>query len=174
MRRGWGTPGRRGCWNACAGGLLRWNSRCCGWPDGCLEVAIIRPMAVLAASTLSSFLPIFIVILMALTFALATLVLTHLLGPGRTGEIKGITYESGMNPVGTARKRFNVRFYLIAVVFLVFDVEIIFLYPWAATFANLTPGSDEALLWLGRIMFFLFTTVVAYLYGWRKGVFRFD
>jgi NADH-quinone oxidoreductase subunit A len=121
-----------------------------------------------------SYLPVLIIILMAITFAVANIVLTKLLGPSRPGTTKGITYESGMNPVGTARKRFNVRFYLIAVVFLVFDVEIIFLYPWAATFANLQPHSDNALLWLVRIMFFLFTTVVAYLYGWRKGVFRFD
>ncbi|MFG0283921.1 MAG: NADH-quinone oxidoreductase subunit A, partial [Phycisphaerales bacterium JB039] len=77
-------------------------------------------------------------------------------------------------PVGTARKRFNVRFYLIAMVFLVFDIEIIFLYPWAATFPNIDPQSDSGLIWLGRIFFFLFTTIVAYLYGLRKGVFRFD
>jgi NADH-quinone oxidoreductase subunit A len=128
----------------------------------------------LAAVSLNAYLPIFIIIMMAIGFAVGNLIITQLLGPKRKGDIKGITYESGMNPVGTARKRFNVRFYMIAVVFLVFDVEIIFLYPWAATFANLAAGSDEALLWLGRIMFFLFTTVVAYLYGWRKGVFRFD
>ena len=121
-----------------------------------------------------SYLPVFIIIVMAIVFAVANVVLTKLLGPTRRGHVKGLTYESGMNPVGTARKRFNVRFYLIAVVFLVFDVEIIFLYPWAATFAHLTPQSENALLWLVRIMFFLFTTVVAYLYGWRKGVFRFD
>jgi len=80
-----------------------------------------------------------------------------------------------MNPVGTARKRFNVRFYLIAMVFLVFDVEIIFLYPWAVTFPNIAPyPSSEGLMWLGRILFFLLTTVVAYIYGFRKGVFKFD
>jgi NADH-quinone oxidoreductase subunit A len=128
----------------------------------------------LAASDLNSYLPIFIVILMAIGFAVANLAITSVLGPRRRGHTKGSTYESGMIPVGTARKRFNVRFYLIAVVFLVFDIEIIFLYPWAATFGNLATGSDYALLWLVRIMFFLFTTVVAYLYGWRKGVFKFD
>jgi NADH-quinone oxidoreductase subunit A len=130
--------------------------------------------ATLAATDLGSYLPLFLIVVMAITFAVANLVLTRLIGPNRAGRVKGGTYESGMNPVGTARKRFNVRFYLIAVVFLVFDVEIIFLYPWAATFANLQPQSDHALLWLVRIMFFLFTTVVAYLYGWRKGVFKFD
>src|SRR3954469_5981717 len=123
---------------------------------------------------LRGYLPIFIIIVMAILFGVANLVLTRLIGPSRQGKLKGMTYESGMNPVGTARKRFNVRFYLIAVVFLVFDVEIIFLYPWASTFANLEPHSANAAVWLGRIMFFLFTTVVAYLYGWRKGVFRFD
>ena len=124
---------------------------------------------------LASYLPVLLILLMAITFAVANLTITKLLGPSRAGgAVKSMTYESGMNPVGTARKRFNVRFYLIAVVFLVFDVEIIFLYPWAATFANLEPGGRDAAIWLGRIMFFLATTIVAYLYGWRKGVFKFD
>jgi NADH-quinone oxidoreductase subunit A len=133
-----------------------------------------RMMQTFAATDLGSYLPVFIIIMMAITFGVANVVLSRIIGPSRQGKVKGITYESGMNPVGTARKRFNVRFYLIAVVFLVFDVEIIFLYPWASTFGNLNQGSPEAGLWLGRILFFLFTTVVAYLYGWRKGVFKFD
>jgi NADH-quinone oxidoreductase subunit A len=128
----------------------------------------------LAATQVSSYLPILILVVMAITFAVANLVLTMLIGPRRVGRTKGITYESGMNPVGTARKRFNVRFYLIAVVFLVFDVEIIFLWPWAATFIHLPAQSENALLWLTRILFFIFTSIVAYLYGWRKGVFKFD
>lgn len=129
---------------------------------------------VLGQTELSSYLPIALIVLMAVTFGVANVVLSQLIGPKRAGANKGQTYESGMNPVGTARKRFNVRFYLIAMVFLVFDVEIIFLYPWASTFSNLAPRSDDGLLWLGRILFFLFTTVVAYLYGFRKGVFKFD
>ncbi len=131
-------------------------------------------MLTLAATDLSSYLPVMLIITMAITFAVANIVLTKLIGPSRDGEVKGESYESGMNPVGTARKRFNVRFYLIAMVFLVFDVEIIFLYPWATTFTNLEAGSHESLVWLLRILFFLLTTVVAYLYGFRKGVFRFD
>lgn len=133
------------------------------------------PQPLLADTDVSSYLPVFIVILMAISFAVANVMISRILGPGRPGgQTKGLTYESGMIPVGTARKRFNVRFYLIAVVFLVFDVEIIFLYPWASTFSHLEPRSETAFLWLVRIMFFLFTTVVAYLYGWRKGVFKFD
>ncbi|RMH10373.1 MAG: NADH-quinone oxidoreductase subunit A [Planctomycetota bacterium] len=128
----------------------------------------------LAATDPSSYLPIFLMLLAALTFAIGTVIATTIIGPRRDGKIKGSTYESGMTPVSTARKRFNVRFYLIAMVFLVFDVEVVFLYPWASTFANLEPGSDQSFIWLARILFFLFTTVVAYLYGFRKGVFRFD
>ena len=128
----------------------------------------------LAATDLGSYLPIFILVLMAITFAIANVVGSLLIGPKRDGATKASTYESGMTPVGTARKRFNVRFYLIAMVFLLFDVEIVFLYPWATTFPNLQAQSSEGLVWLGRILFFLFTSVVAYVYGWRKGVFKFD
>lgn len=134
----------------------------------------IHTPAVLAAVDLLSYLPVFIILLMAITFAVANLFITTVLGPSRSGTVKRATYESGMTPIGTARKRFNVRFYLIAMVFLVFDVEIIFLYPWATTFGYLEPGSDMALIWLVRILFFLFTTIAAYIYGYRKGVFRFS
>ena len=129
----------------------------------------------LAQTDLGSYLPLMVIILMAITFAAANLFLTTILGPNRPGgKVKGQTYESGMEPIGTARKRFNVRFYLIAMVFLVFDVEVIFLYPWAATFPNTAPQTAESLTWLIRILFFMLTTVVAYVYGYRKGVFKFD
>jgi NADH-quinone oxidoreductase subunit A len=132
------------------------------------------PTGVLASVDLPSYLPIFVVVLLAVNFAIINLVGTLLIGPKRGGKTKGASYESGMNAIGTARKRFNVRFYLIAMTFLVFDVEIIFLFPWAATFSNLRPMSEEGLVWLGRIGFFMFTTIVMYLYGRRKGVFNFD
>lgn len=128
----------------------------------------------LATTDLKSYLPVFIICLMAISFGIANVVASQLVGPRRDGKVKGQSYESGMNPIGTARKRFNVRFYLIAMVFLVFDVEVVFLYPWAVTFPNLEAGSHEGLIWLARILFFLLTTVVAYVYGYRKGVFKFD
>lgn len=131
-------------------------------------------MMLTLASDLKSYMPMALICLMAIGFGVANVVLSQLFGPRRQGKIKGQTYESGMNPIGTARKRFNVRFYLIAMVFLVFDVEVVFLYPWAVTFPNLAVRSDEGLLWLFRILFFLLTTVVAFLYGYRKGVFKFD
>src|SRR5690606_41566780 len=129
---------------------------------------------VLAAVDDGGYMPILILIRMAVTCAAVNINASLVLGPSRQRARKGQTYESGMKPIGTARKRFNIRFYLIAMVFLVFDIEIIFLYPWATTYPNIDQTGSEALVWLGRILFFLFTTVVAYLYGIRKGVFRFD
>ena len=126
------------------------------------------------AVDLSSYIPIGILVLMAIIFVVVNLVGTHILGPTRHGPEKDVAYESGMNPIGTARKRFNVRFYILAMTFLVFDVEIIFLYPWAVTFTKLEPMSSEASLFLGRIMFFIATSILAYIYAWRKGVFRWD
>ena len=128
----------------------------------------------LAEFDLQTYLPIGILIVMAIIFAVVNIVASHVIGPSREGAIKGGAYESGMNPLGTARKRFNVRFYILAMTFLVFDVEIIFLYPWARTFVELEPGSPEATLFLGRILFFIGTSIIAYIYAWRKGVFRWD
>lgn len=129
---------------------------------------------ILASTDVSAYLPVFLMLMAAIAFGVGNVAATLVIGPKRAGKTKGTAYESGMTPVSTARKRFNVRFYLIAMVFLVFDVEVVFLYPWAATFANLEAGSEQSAVWLLRILFFLFTTVVAYLYGFRKGVFRFD
>jgi NADH-quinone oxidoreductase subunit A len=84
-------------------------------------------------------------------------------------------YESGMDPIGDARQHFDVKFYLIAILFLVFDVELLFLYPWAvAAYRGVDGGIPEG---FGTVVFwevvvFLFTLVVAYVYAWRRGVFR--
>ena len=111
---------------------------------------------------------------MALAGEPFNIVLSSILGPRAAGAIKGLTYEAGMDPIGTTRKRFNVRFYMMAVTFLLFDIEIIFLYPWALSFSQLEPGSADASLYLGRILFFLATSAIAYVYAWKKGVFKCD
>lgn len=128
------------------------------------------------ADSFSHYAPIGLLLVMAVLFAVGNLVLTHLIGPSRTGKVKGMTYESGMNPVGTARQRFNVRFYVVAMTFLLFDVEIVFLYPWAMVFPSLGGSEGEGLtpLFLGRVLFFILTSVIAFVYAWRKGVFRYD
>lgn len=131
-------------------------------------------MPLLAESDLVNYLPVAVAIVMSLVFAAANIGLSLALGPRLAGAVKGTVYESGMNPIGSARKRFNVRFYVVAMTFLLFDVEVIFLYPWAVAYTQLEPRSAEAGLFLARILFFIATSVIAYIYAWRKGVFRWD
>ena len=129
---------------------------------------------VIASQTFSHYGPVGVLLLMAIAFGVGNLILTSVIGPGRQGKVKGLVYESGMNPIGSAQRRFNVRFYVVAITFLVFDVEIVFLYPWATVFASLSPQSGLAPWFLGRMLFFILTTVIAFIYAWRKGVFRYD
>ena len=95
----------------------------------------------------------------------------------RHGQVKDSTYESGMVPIGDARGRFNVRFYLVAMLFLLFDVELIFMYPWALAFFRSTepaalPGQRTFLF--VEMAIFVGILLVGYLYAWRKGIFRWD
>ena len=83
--------------------------------------------------TLSTYYPIILFLLVILGFAVSALLATHLVGPKQRTPVKQMPYESGMDPIGDARQRFDVKFYLIAILFLVFDVELLFLYPWAAS-----------------------------------------
>jgi NADH-quinone oxidoreductase subunit A len=131
----------------------------------------------LAATEFNAYAAVGILLLIGLGFgAVNVLLSTRLLGPARQGEVKGTVYESGVNPIGTTRRRFNVRFYVVAMTFLLFDVEIVFLYPWAVTFPSLAgvEGQSLAPLFLLRMLFFVLTTVVAFIYAFRKGVFRYD
>src|SRR5687768_8204043 len=82
---------------------------------------------------LSSYYPIFVFVLIVVGFAVATLLMAHLLGPRKRTSVKEMPYESGMDPIGTARQKVDVKFYLIAILFLVFDVELLFLYPWSVS-----------------------------------------
>ena len=126
------------------------------------------------SSTLDSYLPVVLIVVMAVGFGAFNLIATELIGPKVAGKVKMSSYESGMDPIGTARQRFHVRFYVLAMTFLLFDVEVVFLYPWAVAYTKVDPGSPEAGLYLGRVLFFVLTSIVAYVYAWRKGVFRFD
>src|ERR1035438_4043445 len=91
------------------------------------------------------FTPIFLFILVAVLMAVAMLVASALLGPSKASAVKEMPYESGMDPIGDARQRFDVRYYLVAIVFLLFDVELLFLYPWAVAHwsAGTTPATNE-------------------------------
>lgn len=128
----------------------------------------------LADATFSHYGPVGVLLLIAIGFAVMNLILPRLLAPRREGPVKGSVYESGVDPIGSARQRFNVRFYIVAVTFLLFDVEIVFLYPWATVFPSLSPISDLREMFLARVLFFIFTSIVAFVYAWRKGVFVYD
>jgi NADH-quinone oxidoreductase subunit A len=127
-----------------------------------------------------SFLPIFLFVLIALAVPVAALVLGSLLGPSRSSAVKRMPYESGVDPVHDTRRRFDVRFYLVAIAFLVFDVELLFIYPWAVASHN-PLGIDQAVadglissrgLVFGGVLFFLTLVCLGLVYEWRRGVLR--
>jgi NADH:ubiquinone oxidoreductase subunit 3 (subunit A) len=99
---------------------------------------------------------------------------SHFLGPHRHTPVKDMPYESGMDPIGDARQHFDVKYYLVAILFLVFDVELLFLYPWAVSAYMPVVGVDPLLRGavFGIMLSFLMTLVIAYIYAWRKGVFK--
>jgi len=143
----------------------------------------------------TEFTPIFLFILVAIMIAVGMLTASALLGPRRMTPVKQMPYESGMDPIGDARQRFDIRYYLVAIVFLLFDVELLFLYPWAvaqwsvpAPPAQVAAASPEAAappaavvagippvfrnLVFGEILVFIAILAAAYAYAWRKGVFE--
>jgi NADH-quinone oxidoreductase subunit A len=108
------------------------------------------------------------------------LLLGRMVGPHREVPVKTMPYESGMDPIHDTRRRFDVRFHLVAIAFLVFDVELLFLYPWAVAARN-PAGIDAAVadglvssrgLVFGEVMLFLALLMLGYVYAWRKGVFE--
>src|SRR5713101_5824862 len=122
---------------------------------------------------LSTYYPVFIYLAVIIGFAVSTMIAAHVIGPRwKRTPVKQMPYESGMDPIGDARQRFDVKFYLIAILFLVFDVELLFLYPWAATYleGGIVPEGFRAVVFW-EVLAFLVTVVVAYVYAWRKGVF---
>jgi NADH-quinone oxidoreductase subunit A len=123
---------------------------------------------------ISAYYPIFLYLLFVLGFAAVSLIAAHSIGPRKDTRVKLMPYESGMDPVGDARQRFDVKFYLIAITFLVFDVELLFLYPWGVIAYNDLLGLPAELSFpiFWSVLVFLGLLVVAYLYDWRKGVFR--
>ncbi len=117
--------------------------------------------------------PLFVYSLVLLGFVATNLVLASVAGPKKRTAVKEMPYESGMDPIGDARQPFDVKFYLVAILFLVFDVELFFLYPWAVT-AYVDGGIPVGLRDTVFIVMLVFMTtlVIAYIYAWRKGVFR--
>jgi NADH-quinone oxidoreductase subunit A len=136
---------------------------------------ILPLLASLEPDPQNTWAPVLLLIVMAVGFAVSNVALSIIIGPGRTGKGKEETYESGMVPIGDTRKRFNVRFYIVAMIFLVFDVEIVFFYPWATIFPDaIAKGGSASGLLLLEIILFVVILLLAYVYAWGKGVFQWD
>jgi len=132
-------------------------------------------LADLQSSARSAWAAIALMLVIGISFAVGTIIASLAIGPSRTGPGKSTPYESGMNPIGDTRRRFNVRFYIVAMIYLVFDVGIVFLFPWASLFAPYVQSVPERSgFLLGQIILFVGILLVAYVYAWRKGVFKWD
>ena len=143
-----------------------------------------------AATEFQAYAAILFVIAVAVAFAGSVLILTHLIGGKRLfgrdaqGPTKHGTYESGVPLVTDARRHFNVRFYIVAMVFLLFDVEVVFLWPWAPVFYKSATSATESVAMggvvigkgflLAEMAVFLVILLIGYVYAWRKGVFQWD
>lgn len=111
----------------------------------------------------ADYLPILILIVLAAVFAVIALAVPALFGPRRTTKARLEPYESGMLPYSDARRRFPVQYYVVAVLFILFDIEVIFLYPWAVMLRQLK------LFGLIEMGVFLLILLVGYVYVWKKG-----
>jgi len=132
-------------------------------------------LAELASPPRAGWAPVLLMLIIGLLFAGGTVVTSLLIGPSRTGPGKETPYESGMNPVGDTRRRFNVRFYIVAMIYLVFDVGVVFLFPWTSMFAKFVHDQpDRGGVLLAQMVVFVAILLVAYTYAWRKGVFKWD
>jgi NADH-quinone oxidoreductase subunit A len=120
------------------------------------------------STPLTPYLPLAVVLLLSGALALAIPTISGLLGPRRPSAIKSTSFEAGSESSGMARQRFAVKFYVIALLFIVFDVEAVFLYPWAVNF--------QALGWFGytEMVIFAATLVVGLIYVWKKGALEWE
>jgi len=130
--------------------------------------------------------PILLFVIVAAALSCGMILAPRLLAPRKNTAVKEMPYESGMDPIHDARRRFAVRFHLVAIAFLVFDVELLFLYPWAVAMAHTPEGaaprgldqavadgwiSNRSLVFAGA-MVFIVLVVLGFIYDWRKGIFK--
>lgn len=134
-----------------------------------------------------SYAPIAWLIGIVVAMAVAMFGAAHMIGPKRMGPTKGTPYETGMPPIGSTRHRFDIRFYMVAMLFLLFDVEVALLWPWAGLFTDstrpqpqyaatrdlLASGASSGFLF-AEVAIFVLVLLIGYVYAWRKGVFRFN
>ena len=126
--------------------------------------------------SLMEYAPIGIMFLVAIGFAASQILVTQLIGPRKRTATKLMPYECGKDPVGSARDRYSIKFYTVAVIFLLFDIEVLFIIPFAVAFKSLIAeeqisGIAYGTIALVEILVFIATLVIGYIYVWRKGTF---
>lgn len=121
---------------------------------------------------IENYIPIFLILAFAIGMAFVMIKFSTLFGPRKPNKEKLSTYESGMEPVGTARERFSVKYYMVAVSFIVFDIEIVFLYPWVISFLNFT--KTEMVYSFIIALIFILILVLGLLYEFKKKVMEWD
>jgi len=119
---------------------------------------------------LKDYLPILLMFIVAAGFAVVNVLLSQLVGQRKSTRTKLMPYECGKDPVGNARERFSVKFYLIAMIFILFDIEVIFLIPWAVVFKKFAAGGYSTLVYV-EMMLFVVLLLVGYVYVVKKGAF---
>ena len=135
-------------------------------------------------SIISTFAPVLVLVAVVVFITIVIQILGHTIGPKRRGAIKDAAYESGMPLFSDAQRRFNVRFYIVAVLFLLFDIEVVFLWPWAVLY-RAAAVADQPVAELGGMVvgagyllvggtLFLLILLLGFIYEWRKGVFRWE
>src|SRR5204863_8642518 len=112
---------------------------------------------------LNAYIPIFIFLLVAIGFAIFTLVMSQLVQSKKYNKVKFEPYECGIEPRTDARDRYSIRYYLVAMLFVIFDVETVFMFPWAVVLARL------GIFGLIEMVVFLLILVVGFIYAWKKG-----
>jgi len=117
---------------------------------------------------LIEYVPLAILIIISTLFAFLIIGIGHLFGPRRPTERKSLPYESGMTPFGPGTRRMPIRFYMVAVLFILFDIEVIFFLPWAIVLRKL------GLFGLLEMIVFVFVLLVGYVYAWKKGALEWE
>jgi len=121
---------------------------------------------------IEEYIPVLIVLAVALIFGSILVLTSTIIGPQRPHREKTSTYESGMKPIGTTQQRISIKYYLVAMFFIIFDLEVIFIYPWAVQFKKLF-GEFGISVFLSMLIF-LIVLELGYLYAYKKGGFKWD
>ena len=125
------------------------------------------------SNLLNEYLPIAILLVLSTGLAVLVVVLGHLFGPRRPTDRKAMPYESGMKPIGPGTRRMPVRFYLIAVLFILFDIEVIFLFPWAVVLRRFVQQSLGFFI-IAEMAVFILILLVGYFYAWKMGALEWE